>query len=141
MYFQSFLQHFIFVIAAFLAWLVPDVPQSVKNEIRREKLLAYEAVHARKEHDLEEVRSAGDNHCTFTPSVWPGVHVDLYTYLMTALKRSLHTSCQSLFGVHSINSLLSLLLSLPYCRQKKTLTIPHPYDHLDECACVKRTVY
>ena len=32
-----------------LAWLVPDVPQSVKNEIQREKLLAYEAVHARKE--------------------------------------------------------------------------------------------
>ena len=44
----SLSQHFIFVIAAFLAWLV-----LVKNEIRREKLLAYEAVHARKEQDLE----------------------------------------------------------------------------------------
>ena len=43
------LQHFIFVISAFLAWLIPDVPQSVKNEIQKEKLLAFEAIHAR--HD------------------------------------------------------------------------------------------
>ena len=28
---------------------MPDVPQSVKNEIQKEKLLAFEAVHAR--HD------------------------------------------------------------------------------------------
>lgn len=38
-------QHFIFIISGFLAWLVPDVPQSVKNEIQREKLLANEAIH------------------------------------------------------------------------------------------------
>lgn len=41
------------MIAGFLAWLMPDVPQSVKNEIKREKLLAYEAVHARKEKGSE----------------------------------------------------------------------------------------
>jgi len=29
-----------------LAFLVPDVPASVQNEIKKEKLLAYEAVHA-----------------------------------------------------------------------------------------------
>ena len=42
-------QHFILVISAVLAYLVPDVPQHVKNEIQREKLLAYEAIHARQE--------------------------------------------------------------------------------------------
>lgn len=42
-------QHFIFIISGILAWLIPDVPQSVKNEIQKEKLLAYEAIHAR--HD------------------------------------------------------------------------------------------
>ena len=48
-----FLQHFIFVISAALAWLIPDVPQSVKNEIQKEKLLAFEAVHARQQAGKE----------------------------------------------------------------------------------------
>lgn len=30
----------IFILGAVLDWLVPDVPQSVEDEIRREKLLA-----------------------------------------------------------------------------------------------------
>ena len=45
----SQLQHIIFIISAFLAWLVPDVPQSVKNEIQNEKLLAFEAIQARQD--------------------------------------------------------------------------------------------
>ena len=39
----------IFIISFTLAALIPDVPQSVKNEIQREKLLAYEAIHVRQE--------------------------------------------------------------------------------------------
>lgn len=39
-------EHLIIVVASFLAFVVPDVPQSVKNEIQREKLLAFEALHA-----------------------------------------------------------------------------------------------
>ena len=35
-----FLQHFIFLIGVVLDKLVPDIPQSVEDEIRREKLLA-----------------------------------------------------------------------------------------------------
>lgn len=35
----------IFTISAILAFLVPDIPASVKNEIRKERLLAYEAIH------------------------------------------------------------------------------------------------
>ena len=52
-------QHFIFIIAGFLSWLVPDVPQSVKNEIQKEKLLAYEAIHARKKggEDFPDARA------------------------------------------------------------------------------------
>jgi hypothetical protein len=42
-------EHFIFILSGVLAWLIPDVPQSVKNEIQKEKLLAFEAIHAR--HD------------------------------------------------------------------------------------------
>ena len=43
-----FLQHVIFVVSAFLAFLVPDVPMPVQDEINREKLLAYEALHNKK---------------------------------------------------------------------------------------------
>ena len=35
----------IFTISAVLAFLVPDVPEEVQNEIKKEKLLAYEAIH------------------------------------------------------------------------------------------------
>ncbi|XP_064396523.1 anoctamin-7-like isoform X2 [Halichondria panicea] len=42
-------EHMIFVIAGILAFLVPDVPQSVKNEIQREKLLAAEALNEAQE--------------------------------------------------------------------------------------------
>ncbi len=43
------MQHVIFVVAGILAFLVPDVPQSVKNEIQREKLLAAEALNSAQE--------------------------------------------------------------------------------------------
>jgi hypothetical protein len=47
--FIIFFENFIFIISSFMAWAIPDVPQSVKNEIQKEKLLAFEAIHAR--HD------------------------------------------------------------------------------------------
>ena len=37
----------IFVLSSILAYLVPDVPASVQREIKKEKLLAYEAIHSR----------------------------------------------------------------------------------------------
>ncbi|XP_065912183.1 anoctamin-7-like [Dysidea avara] len=40
-------EHVIFVLGSILAYLVPDVPASVQREIKKEKLLAYEAIHSR----------------------------------------------------------------------------------------------
>lgn len=37
----------IFVISNFLAFIVPDIPDSVQREIKKEKLLAYEAIQSR----------------------------------------------------------------------------------------------
>ena len=45
MYCFFIIQHVIFTVSAFLAFLVPDVPASVQNEIKKERLLAYEAIH------------------------------------------------------------------------------------------------
>jgi hypothetical protein len=61
-------EHFIFVVSAFLAWLIPDVPQSVKNEIQKEKLLAFEAIHAR--HDAGKELGVKDG----GPSPPPGTN-------------------------------------------------------------------
>lgn len=37
------LQHFIFLGVAVIAWIIPDVPEAVQQEIKKEKLLALEA--------------------------------------------------------------------------------------------------
>ena len=36
-------QHAIFLLVIVVAWVIPDVPESVKNEIKREKVLALKA--------------------------------------------------------------------------------------------------
>ena len=35
------------MISSILAFIVPDIPASVQREIKKEKLLAYEAIHSR----------------------------------------------------------------------------------------------
>lgn len=37
------------MISAFVAFILPDVPQRVKDEIRRKKILAQEAIHMHHE--------------------------------------------------------------------------------------------
>ena len=37
---SSLTQHAIFLLVIVIAWAIPDVPQSVKDEIKREKVLA-----------------------------------------------------------------------------------------------------
>ena len=45
LYVFVFLQVFIRVVSSFLSWLVPDVPKSVLNQIKREMYLANEALY------------------------------------------------------------------------------------------------
>ena len=47
------------MISGFLAFLVPDVPASVQNEIKKEKLLAYEAIHQKLAQTSPSDRKAG----------------------------------------------------------------------------------
>jgi len=47
------------MISGFLAFLVPDVPASVQNEIKKEKLLAYEAIHQKLAQTSPNDRKAG----------------------------------------------------------------------------------
>ena len=49
----------IFTISAFLAFLVPDVPAEVQNEIKKEKLLAHEAIHKQLAETSPKHKGAG----------------------------------------------------------------------------------
>ena len=40
-------EHIIFIAVIVIAWLIPDVPEAVQNEIKKEKLLALEAALSR----------------------------------------------------------------------------------------------
>ena len=54
------LQHVIFLLAAILDLAVPDVPQSVLDEIRREKLLASRITHRDQLEDKARSKSNAD---------------------------------------------------------------------------------
>ena len=41
-------QHFVFVVSIVVAFIIPDIPDSIKNESKRQKLLSNAAVLARK---------------------------------------------------------------------------------------------
>ena len=50
------LQHVIFVLGAVIAWAIPDVPENVENEIKKEKLLAFRAQQAQVAKDSEKMK-------------------------------------------------------------------------------------
>ena len=50
-----------------LDWLVPDIPKSVEDEIRREKLLASKLAQQAKEEDARTERTYTDASLTVEP--------------------------------------------------------------------------
>ncbi|KAM4018422.1 anoctamin-5 isoform 2-T2 [Anomaloglossus baeobatrachus] len=53
MAFIIIMEHVVFVVKFFVAWLIPDVPSEVKARIKREKYLTQKILH---EYELEELR-------------------------------------------------------------------------------------
>ena len=51
------LQHFVFVVAGLLGYLIPDVPVSVRKEMQKEKKHAYEVVLIRDEKQVRSISS------------------------------------------------------------------------------------
>ena len=46
-----FSQHIVFGMTAILAWIIPDVPKEVDNQIKRENFLAREALRSSEQHE------------------------------------------------------------------------------------------
>lgn len=61
LYFYSFnLQHLVFGIKSFIAYLIPDVPKNLYDRIRREKYLVQEMMYeAELEHLQQQRRKSG----------------------------------------------------------------------------------
>lgn len=50
-YVVHFLQHIVFGMTAILAWLIPDIPKEVENQVKRENFLAREALRSADQQD------------------------------------------------------------------------------------------
>ena len=46
-----FVQHIVFGMTAILAWIIPDVPKEVDNQVKRENFLAREALRSADQQD------------------------------------------------------------------------------------------
>ena len=46
-----FEQHVVFGMTAILAWLIPDIPKEVENQVKRENFLAREALRSADQYD------------------------------------------------------------------------------------------
>ena len=49
--FCYFVQHIVFGMTAILAWIIPDVPKEVDNQVKRENFLAREALRSADQQD------------------------------------------------------------------------------------------
>lgn len=59
-----FLQHVVFIVKFFVAWMIPDVPADVKAKIKREKYLTQKILHEYELEKLKERLCQGDKRAT-----------------------------------------------------------------------------
>ena len=57
-----FTQHIVFGITAILAWIIPDVPKEVDNQVKRENFLAREALRSADQYDTGSPAPEEDSH-------------------------------------------------------------------------------
>ena len=48
---RHFEQHIVFGMTAILAWIIPDIPKEVENQVKRENFLAREALRSADHYD------------------------------------------------------------------------------------------
>jgi len=58
------LQHVVFIVKFFVAWMIPDVPADVKAKIKREKYLTQKILHEYELEKLKERLCQGDKRAT-----------------------------------------------------------------------------
>ncbi|KAM9753553.1 anoctamin-5 isoform 1-T1 [Menidia menidia] len=68
------MEHVVFMVKYFVAWLIPDVPSDVRARVKRERYLVQENIH---NYEVEKLRlqlsQHGNSECTCTPMIYPSL--------------------------------------------------------------------
>ncbi|XP_008410276.1 anoctamin-5 isoform X3 [Poecilia reticulata] len=66
------MEHVVFLVKYFVAWLIPDVPSDVRARVKRERFLVQEYLHNYEVNNLKIQLSQQDGkECTCTPMIYP----------------------------------------------------------------------
>ncbi|XP_029909660.1 anoctamin-5 isoform X2 [Myripristis murdjan] len=68
------MEHVVFLVKFFVAWMIPDVPSEVKARIKRERYLVQEYLHNYEVEKLKmQLSQNGHSECTCTPMIYPSL--------------------------------------------------------------------
>ncbi|KAM4572666.1 anoctamin-5 isoform 3-T3 [Odontesthes bonariensis] len=68
------MEHVVFLVKYFVAWLIPDVPSDVKARVKRERYLVQEYLHNYEVEKLKiQLSQHGSDECTCTPMIYPSL--------------------------------------------------------------------
>lgn len=67
------MEHVVFVVKFFVAWMIPDVPSEVKARVKRERYLVQEYLHNYEVEKLKIQLSKNCDDCTCTPMIYPSL--------------------------------------------------------------------
>uniref|UniRef100_A0A673CHP6 Anoctamin n=1 Tax=Sphaeramia orbicularis TaxID=375764 RepID=A0A673CHP6_9TELE len=67
------MEHVVFVVKFFVAWMIPDVPSDVKARVKRERYLVQEYLHNYEVEKLKIQLSKNCDDCTCTPMIYPSL--------------------------------------------------------------------
>ncbi|XP_068459821.1 anoctamin-5 isoform X1 [Clinocottus analis] len=68
-------EHVVFMVKFFVAWLIPDIPSDVRARVKRERYLVQEYLH---NYEVEKLKiqlsqDAHNDDCTCTPMIYPSI--------------------------------------------------------------------
>lgn len=67
------MEHVVFLVKFFVAWMIPDVPSDVRARVKRERYLVQEYLHNYEVEKLKIQLSQNSNDCTCTPMIYPSL--------------------------------------------------------------------
>lgn len=67
------MEHVVFMVKFFVAWMIPDVPSEVRARIKRERYLVQEYLHNYEVEKLKIQLSQNSNECTCQPMIYPSL--------------------------------------------------------------------
>uniref|UniRef100_A0A3B4VB61 Anoctamin n=1 Tax=Seriola dumerili TaxID=41447 RepID=A0A3B4VB61_SERDU len=68
------MEHVVFSVKFFVAWMIPDVPSDVRARVKRERYLVQEYLHDYEVEKLKvQLSHNGNNDCTCTPMIYPSL--------------------------------------------------------------------